>query len=260
MANYYFLAPSLPPLHLEEKPEISFEELRARLEVNLTPSDWEQAKVFGLFIDLSNIRSLLLEESIDPRGNLNEKELDEAVLFQIGLPAYVFDFLNRFSSIQDKVRYFWGLYSLFFSKEAEKAEGFLRDYLIFEKEWRLVATALRAWHLKRDIVSELQFEDPSDPLVAHILAQKDLPDYEPPAEYQELKLLLLSCGSDPWQKNQVLARWRFNKIATLVQDPLFSIDWILAYIAQFLIVDQLHELDEKKGRQILDTYKVKYEK
>ena len=42
MANYYFLAASLPPLVLGEKPDLSFEELSARLSINLTVKDFEK--------------------------------------------------------------------------------------------------------------------------------------------------------------------------------------------------------------------------
>jgi len=256
MSNYYFLAPSLPPLVLGEKPDITFDELRSSLEINLTKADLEKAKVFGLWIDLHNIRSLFLEEAIDPRGNLNEKELDEALLLHDSLPDYVFSFLDQFQSTQDKVKHFWGLISQFFSKEAERHKGFLRAYFTFEKQWRLVSLALKAKTLKRDLLKELQFEDFSDPLVAHISAQKDAPDYDPPPEYQELKALLLACGSDPWKQNIAQIEWRFQKIEESVERPLFSIDWILAYIARFLRVEQLNELDPAKGKAILNTWKV----
>jgi hypothetical protein len=86
MANYFFLAASLPPLVLGQKPDITFDELMNRFEINLTPEDLEKSKVMRRFIDLHNIRSLLLEEPIDPRGNLNEKALDEALLIKNILP------------------------------------------------------------------------------------------------------------------------------------------------------------------------------
>jgi len=254
MANYYFLAASLPPLVLGEKPDLSFEEVASRLSINLQKGDYRKAAVLRRFIDVGNIRSLFLEESVDPRGNMTEKELDEAMLLKDGLPEYVFDFLDRFESVSEKVRNFPGLFSLYFAQEMEKERGFLKDFLEFERSWRLVMLAIRSKEMGRDIVRELQFEDFSDPLVAQILAQKDSEEYDPPPEFSELKEKFLSCGNDPWQQYRTVAKWRFDRIEELVGQPLFSIDWILSYMARLLIAEHWNELDEQKGKMILDAF------
>ncbi|MBI2743482.1 MAG: DUF2764 family protein [Chlamydiales bacterium] len=255
MGNYYFVAASLPPLVLGEKPEVTFEELKARLEINLSKEDLEKTVVLRRIVDLQNIRSLLLEEPIDLRGNLDEQELDEALLIHNILPSYVFDFLDQYETVTERLKHFFGLLSKFFAEETPKQKGFLRKYLAFEHDWRLVMAALRAKELGRDIVHELQFEDFSNTLAAQILAQKDAPVYEPPVEWQELKELILSCGPDPWQRYKVFATWRFKKIEEMVERPLFSIDWILAYMAQLMIVEHWNELDEVRGKMILESLK-----
>jgi len=254
MTNYYYLAASLPPLTIGEKPEISSEELKMRLKINLTKKDMEKAEVFLRYMDLNNIRSLLLEEPIDSRGNLNEKELDEALLIHNILPQYVFDFLDHYETVNERIKYFPGLLVKYFNEEIPHQEGFLKKYLMFERQYRLVLTALRAKQLHTDIMRELQFEDFSDPLVAQILAQKDAESYEPPSEFIELKELLASCGTDPWLKHKLFAEWRFKKIEELVDRPLFSIDWILSYMARLMIVEDWLKLDEKEGKMILETY------
>ncbi len=254
MANYYFTAASLPPLTLGERPELSFEELLGRLEINLTKDDVKQKETFLRYIDLNNIRALFLEEEVDPRGNLNEKQLDEALLLKSGLPLYVFDFLDQFETISEKLRQFSGLFSSFFNEEIPKASGFLKAYFTFEREWKLVMTAIRAKQQGRDVLPELQFEDSSDPLVASILAQKDAETFDPPVEYLSLKEKFLSCGPDPWQQYKVVAEWRFRQIEELVDRPLFSIDWIISYMAQLLLVEHWAELDETKGKMILDAF------
>lgn len=249
MANYYFLAASLPPLTLGEKPDLSFDELKARLEINLTKADAKKAVVFQRFFDLSNIRALYSEDAIDPRGNLSEKELDEALLVQDGLPLYAFDFLERFETAAEKLRFFPGLLAAYFNEESVEQKGFLKSYLGFERAWRLVLLQVRAGQLGRDIAVELQFEDSKDSLVSDILAQK-----EPPVEYADLKEKYLSCGPDPWQQYKVVAQWRMNRIEEIVEQPLFSIDWILSYMARLLIVEQWNELDSGKGKIILEAF------
>jgi hypothetical protein len=240
---------------MRDRPEITFDELMTRLQISLSKEDLEKVKVLRLFIDICNIRSLLIEEEIDPRGNLKEKELDEALLVHALLPDYVFEFLDQFERVPDKIKNFPGLLSLFFNQEIPKQKGFLSAYLTFEREARLVLLALRAKQLGRDVAKELQFEDSTDPLVAHILAQKDAPNYEPPSDYAELKEIFASSYTDPWLENKAFAEYRFKKIGEIAEGKLFSIDQILCYIAQLMIIEDLIELDEEKGNRILDTFK-----
>ncbi|MBS0604432.1 MAG: DUF2764 family protein [Verrucomicrobia bacterium] len=255
MRNYYFVVPSLPPLSVRERPEITFEEFMTRLEISLSKSDLEKTKVLRRFVDIFNIRALLIEETVDPRGNLNEKELDEALLVHAVLPDYVFEFLGQFEKVADKIRNFPGLLAQFFNSEIPKCKGFLRNYLSFERECRLVLVGLRAKQLGRDVARELQFEDPTDPLVAQILAQKDSDSYDPPSEYADLKELIASCYADPWLENKAFAEYRFKKIGEIAEGKLFTIEQILCYMAQLMIIENIIELDEERGNMILDTFK-----
>lgn len=253
MGNYYFLAASLPPLNLGVQPDIAFEELLNRLKINLNKEDYEKSVVLRRYFDLVNIRALLLQEEIDPRGNLNEKELDEALLIKSLLPDYVFDFLDQYETSRERIAHFPELIARFFSEEIPKQKGFLKRFLTFEREWRLVLIGLQAKMAGRDIAKELQFEDFSDPLVAHLLAQKDAESYEPPVEYRELKEKLQTAGNDPWEYYRVLAEFRFNRIEELAGNVLFSIDWILGYMARLIIVEHWNELDEERGKTMLQT-------
>lgn len=255
MGNYYYLAASLPPLEFSQRPEVSFASLKMALELNLSKEDLNKVRLLRLFVDLCNIRPLLQEEEIDPRGNLKEKELEEALLSETVFPDYVFDFLKEHETLSEKIRAFPFLLAKFFQEETPEQEGFLKEFFIFERQWRLVVLALRAKKLKRDLLKELQFEDLHDPFVMQILAQKDTEGYEPPSEYREIKEILESCGPDPWQQNKSLCVYRFNKIQEMISEFPFSIDWILAYLAQLMIIEYWNELDETKGRAILDTLK-----
>lgn len=254
MANYYFLAASLPPLKLGEKPDLSFDHLISRLEINLEKRDVQKMVVFRRWIDLNNIRSLYMEDAIDPRGNLSEKELDQALLLQDDLPEYVFDFLGRFESVQEKLRFFPGLLAAYFREEVSSLDGFLKRYLEFERGWRLVLLGIKAKELGRDLTDELQFEDLKDPLVMDLLAQKDAMTYDPPPEFLALKEKYLACGPDPLLQFKELAKWRFKRIEELAIEPLFSMDWIVSYMAQLLIVEQWNELDPEKGEIILEAF------
>lgn len=255
MANYYFAAASLPSIVLGEKPELSFEELITRLQINLSKKDFQKVEVLRRLVDLENIRQLYLQQPIDSRGNLSEKELDEALLIKDLLPQYVFDFLDQFEEKNEKLRHFFGLISAYFREETPKTNGFLKRYLTFERNLRLVMMGLRVKASGADLTFQLQFEDLSDPIVALILAQKDADSFEPPQDYTDLKERLRLCGNDPWQQFQVVAHYRFEKIDELAGYLLFSIDWILGYVAKLMIAEKWVELDEERGKSIIMKYK-----
>lgn len=255
MRNYYFVVPSLPPLSLQDRPEISFEEFVARLEVSLDRKDLEKSRLIRRFVDVCNLRSLFMEEPIDSHGNLNEKELDEALLTRTGLPSFVFEFLDQFEKVPDKIRFFSGVTARFFREAIPKEKGFLQRYFTFERQWRLVLLALRAKQLGRDLNKELQFEDVTDPFVAQILAQKDMESYEPPLEYLELKELVASSFPDPLEEQKLFAKYRFQKIAEIAENQMFSVDQILSYMTQLMLIENLYALEVEKGKRILDTFK-----
>ncbi len=256
MGNYYYLTSSLPPLEFPVLPEdIGSISLRADLEMNLSEEDKKKVESLYLFVDLSNIKLLFREEEVDPRGNLDEKGLDEALLYQSFFPLYVFDYLQKYETRQERLKNFPTLLAQFFREEAETQTGFIQEYFSFERELRLVLLGFRAKKLHRDLGKELQFEDLADPLVMQILSQKDAEQYEPPAEYKEVKELLDLCGSDPLEQNKAIAGYRFRTIREMGKGNSFSIDFLLAYLAQVMIIEYWNELDKEKGQTILSTFK-----
>ena len=254
MSRYYFLAASLPMLTLGERPHLSFDELQESFLLNLGKKDFEKMRVFLRQADLYNVRALLLGLPFDLRGNFSEGELEEALLVRSFLPAYVFDFLETYETPFQRVEHFHALISRYFHEELAHQKGFLKSYLEFERQWRLVFLGLRAKGAKRDLAKELEHEDPHDPLVQRLLAQKEA--FEPPFEYRDLKEKLISCGADPWEHYKMLALYRFQKIEELITRAAFSFDAILGYTARLLIAENWADLDEKKGREVLHTFNV----
>jgi hypothetical protein len=254
MANYYFLVTAFPPLTLGLNLELTFKELNDLLVLNLTPRDMEKVDQLLWPIDLYNIRAFWLKMPLDDRGRLKAKELEEELLVQEALPDYVIDFLDRYESTEDRLRYFPSLYAALYRDLQPQLSGFLRKYYEFERELRLVLTGLRAKRSGKDLVRELQFEDPTDPLVAEILAQKDSNDFIPPREYEDLKTLFVENSSDPNELNRAILEYRFRKIEEMEEAQDFGIDRVLAYIAKFLLAESLAELDREKGMEQLSQY------
>lgn len=254
MKNYYYIGTILPDLSFDAMPEMSLHDLNDLLRDNLSPHDFKLTETARHLFDISNIRSIWLGEELDPWGNLDENELEEALLNLEGLPDFVYEFLAAYDKKEDRLTHFPQLIATFFQKASkELPKGFLRDYLNFEKELRLVFIPFRAKKLKRDLARELQYEDPEDDLIVQLLSQKDAKEYEPPEKYHDLKVIFEKYADDPLNLRKAIDQYRFNTIENMVDmTDVFSINRILAFMAQLMIVQKWFELDTKRGIEIVD--------
>lgn len=249
MDRYYFAVTSLPPLQFKVAPEISFKEFYDLMEMNLTPSDLEVFHKLLEPLDLYNIKALWLGAPIDDRGTMSAKELEEELLVRDALPPYLIDFLEEYETSEDRLRFFSALYSGMYAQEFK---GFLGWYFSFERDVRLVLTALRAKRIGRDLARELQFEDPKDAKVAQILAQKDAGDYVPPSEYEDLKVLFVENSADPRKLSEMLLKYRFEKVRDWEVQEHFSLDLLIAYAARLLMLESMFRPDAEQTQAVME--------
>lgn len=253
MELYYFLASALPTISLKTKPDLSFEEISFMLEVNLNKRDLDKFILFRRFIDILNLRLLWQNKEIDSRGNLNSKELEDVTLIRDILPFFVFEFLDKYEKLEDRLKYFPFLISSFFKMILKHEEGFLKFYFSFERDYRLVLSALRAKKLRKDIVRELQFEDMTDDLVAYIIAQKDSDVFEPPMKWEKLKTIYKENVENPRKLNLAFLEYKFNKIMEFSEKEPFSINQILAFVANLMIIEDYNKLNVDEGKQLVEN-------
>lgn len=257
MTEYYFIASLLPELQIGHIPALNFKELKMILAENLTKEDRDKIKDFLHFLDYENLRALWNDDPLDKRGNFNKEELSQAILnleWPDGkeFPDYLCDFLQKYRDDEDRVKHFFWLMSRFLDDQIEHQEGFLQQFYRFEKEMRLILVGFRAKQFKKDVTKELQYEDPSDPIVAQILAQKDVKEFEPPYEYRELKSIFEEFGNRPLELQQALWEYYFSVLIEITGNEHFSIDRILGYIARLLVVENWLKLNVQEGLEIVD--------
>ncbi len=251
MTDYYFLGTALPELQLEVPPELSFYELVTLLKENLRSEDLEKATTLRRYYDMLNIEAFWKEQELNHYGNWTSVELEEALLEQAAVPQYLGDFLGTYQS--DRVKHFPQLLAAYFRSEAEETEGFLRDYLALERELRLVMVAFRAKRLNRDVLRELRYEDPEETLIAQIFAQKDAKEFEPPERYEALKPIFEEYADRPDDLHRALLNYRFEKVQEMIGVGMFSIDKILGYLIQVILIEESLHLDQQKGLELVDT-------
>jgi hypothetical protein len=255
--TFYYLTSSLTPLEFGDLADCGFLDLLEKFELSLSHADRKGFRVIRLFYDIENIKKLFLasssSEELDPRGNLNKKQLQEALDQRTFFSSYVFDFLDSYSSAKDRLDNFSKLISEYFRCEAQDAKGFLKTYLNFEREYRLILTAFRAKKLKKNLEQEITFASFKDPMVESILNQKDSPYFEAPMGYEDLQEMLLVCKDKPLYQYRHLAEYRFKKVREMVQDKPFTLDYLMSYAVRICILEDLANLNEIKGNENLNT-------
>lgn len=239
----------MPALILEGNQGITLEEFKELLAENVASSDKE--KIFRLLLlqDLSNIKSLWMNQPIEEEGNFSQKELQEALQVHGIFPEFVYDFLGKYSSDREKVRFFSELLFQFFSREEE---GFLGRYFDFERKVRLILAALRAKDNGIDIQKELQFERMDDPLIASIISQKEMPSFDPPQEWEWLKNIYLEHKQEPLQLHKAIIEARFAWLDEQAEKETFSIEAILIYLAKLYLVESFQRLSQELGKSIME--------
>lgn len=252
MSQYYYLGTYLQPLSIEEAPEIHFEEFDRLLRENLSDHDYRQTIVLRTMYDILNLRSYWKKEPLDPMGTLDENGLEDALITGVGLPDYVYAFRDQHQSLEERLKNFPQLLAEFFRTEIDRSSGFIKKYLQFERELRLVLVAYRAKKMRRDLFKEMQFEDPEEDLIAQILAQKDAPQYEPPEKFEDLKPILIQYENDPLGLERALIQYRLDKIEEFLGLQTFSSDRIYGYLIQLVLLENWNRLDKKKGLEIID--------
>jgi hypothetical protein len=237
--RYFYIGTMLPTLTFDQPSEISYTDFLRLLNDNLNRKDYRQTLVIRRMYDLLNIKSLWQREPLSPYGSLDTNEIHEGLLNQVTFSGYVYNFLDRYESTEERLRHFPSLLSDFFRKEIRGTEGILRDYLKFERELRLVLTAFRARKLGRDLSVELQYENPDEDFIAQLLAQKDAKEFDPPEDYEGLKTIFEKSGNDPLMLQRSLDEYRFNFIEGLVDmADLFSMKRVLVFMLELLIVER----------------------
>lgn len=252
MSYYYFLETALQPLEFPDKPDTDFGFILHLYEENLSESDKKSVNLLRKYIDVLNIRSFYLGYPINNQGCLNQEELAKALEDSEYFSQQIFDVLNQHEENRDKIKHFPSVLKVFYDEHIEKGCEFLKWFFSFEKYSRIILCAFRCKNIKKDILEELSFEDPLDPVVSEVLSQKDSPHFESPSGFEELvELLHLSKGS-PKRQYHDFSEYRFRMIKQHIDMSTFTLDWVLGYLALFMILDEYHNTNPEEGANTLN--------
>jgi hypothetical protein len=251
--KHYFLYSSLPALEIQAKPDIAYPLLLEAFHLNFNEKEKEQLALIQFFVNLNNIYAYLTGGKWNLKGSISIQDLKECLEKKEGLPDYVLDFFAKYEDPKDQKRFFSKVLIDFFHAEHDKHKGFLKEFICFERDLRLVLLAYRVKRSHLDLLRELQFEDFANPLVIDILARKDAAHYDFPFEFKDLKLAIEKAGPNPLKQHFAIAEYRFRHYAPFLEEDPFSIDSLLAYFVQYMILDDYHGLSVDEGKELLDS-------
>ena len=252
MQNYYFLANELPKLEIDSAPVVSFPDLMTLYLENLNLADLEEVKTIRLYTDIVNVGRLLEKELIDIRGNFPENDLKENLLTGEGFPAYVLDFFSAHQTDGDRLKALPLLLSTYFNVEGKK-KGVAAELISFEKNLSLFLVGYRAFRMSKSLDKVLAFEDKDDTTVADLLAKKDYSQFDATGEFKELGRLLLEAQGEPDKENIAIAEFRFNYYTNYQFGNPFSIKFLLPYMMQLMIIEDLYLQNDQMGALILNS-------
>ena len=252
MPGLFFLVPSLPPLTQGEVPKLRFNDFLILCRANLGRKEYEQLSKILLLADIENLRSLHLKNPWDPTGSLDKVELEGVMQEKSGIPKYFIDFLDEYDTKGAQIKHFPRLVSEYFKCEEKGTDGFLKTYLDFARKFRLILAAIRCKKLGRPVEEELRYESTSSPLVAHILAQKDADNYEPPEEFEELKRIFSEHFQDPTALSFELIRYQWEFVVENTINEPFTLDYVLGYCVLLGLHEKAFSLDQNLSQEILE--------
>jgi hypothetical protein len=254
MAAYYFFDTLLPPLQLGKPLEMGWAEFCELAAQNLSPFDRKQLSFLRLWYDLQNLRPLWLEQSLQPFGNLDQEGLEAALVTGELCPPLVDDFLAEFKEKQQRLEHLPELLTQYLELLRTSKKGFLRWLGEFERQLRLVLVALRARAQGLDLVQAFQFEDPRDPFVAYLIAQRGNERIVAPLGFEEVERLWLAFQSEPMELALGLLGFKIASIEEAFRDRRFTADHILGYAQRLILIEQLGLGDLRKSQAVVSGW------
>jgi len=243
MHCYFFVSAALPRLFIDQPSKISFQEVLDLIDLNFTKKDKKITFQMREIFDIFNLQRIMYGYTLSPFGNYNKEQLED-LLHQQYLPEYIFDFFTTYQNLEDRKKHFPKLMAQFYQEKIEKS-GFLHRFYSLLHEFNLMQAAFRAKQLKRNLETELKYEDANEWKVAFLLSQKESPSLTPFDGFEPLVSILELHKENPKTLFLEVNKFLFNKLDEL-KTHTFGKEYIYIYIAKLMIVENLYKAAVKE--------------
>ena len=252
--NYYCLISGLPDIVLEQsKAPFTLSELIDELHQSLHPEDFHLVELILLPYENSNLRDLAgrTDAPWHPWGKHSREELEEKLREPGLLPAYQYRFYQAFKGetpLWQGMSWENQLTRLYYDFVMEETSGFLRAWFSFERSLKnlLVAWNCRAFHLPPE--GQLIGDDE----VTQALLKSHARDFGLSKDLELVDKVLHALERDDLlEREKAIDRIKWNYLDALNTFNYFSIEVVLGYLLQFLMLDRWLRLDPEKGERII---------
>ncbi len=253
--NYYYLVAGLPDILLDER-KVSFTiiELKQELKYHLHPKDYQLVEYLFLQFDNINFLNTLLkkEAEFNPLGNYSESFFSEEIKDPEKLPDYMKKFLEAYRnetplfpdlSLENQLTW------LYFDYMLEQKNEFIRHWF----------TALRNVSNIFAIYNSRKF---GLNIENHMIGDYDLTEAAKKTTAKDFGLASELTHIDEiigiFENNDILEqelsidlmKWKFlNNLNTF---NYFTIETILAFVIEFMMVDRWSKLDTSQSKKMFN--------
>jgi hypothetical protein len=250
--DYFYLVSSLPEMVLDQsRAPFSMVEFVAQLEEALEPADFEQVRLLLRPHDNQNLLRLLEKdgEGWDPLGQFSEKEMQDCLNTESGLPDYMHRFYQAYQNEQPiNPEQSWAnqLTALYYETGLKETDRFLHDWLVFERDLRNILTA---WNIRHyDLNGEGQLMGSGE--IIEMLQKSRARDFGMGTEYPYLHKLLNELERDDLMaREKAIDRVQWNYIDEQLTFHYFTIEVVLGYLLHLRMLQRWLSLDQQAGQE-----------
>lgn len=255
--DYFYLISSLPEMVLDQsRAPYTMVDFVAQLEEALEPDDFKLVRILLRPHDNRNLLLLLGEQSgdWDTLGQFSEAEMQEALKAENGLPEYMHRFYRAYQSeqpIHPEQSWTNQLSGLYYWAALRQTEGFLHDWLVFERGLRNI---LAAWNIRHyALQGEGQLIGQGENIEA--LKKSRARDFGLGTDYPYLpKLLNQLEREDLMIREKDIDRVQWNYIDEQLTFHYFSIEVVLGYLLQLRMLQRWLSLDPQAGQERVRSF------
>ena len=250
--NYYCLIAGLPDIHVDQKKiPFSLIELKQELQYQLHPKDYQLVEYLFLPYDNINFLNILQknEAEFNPLGNYSESFFMDEIKEPENLPGYMKKFLEAYReenpmhpnlSLENQLTW------LYFDFMLEQKNQFLRDIFTTIRDINNIFTVYNArkfgMNIENQMIGNYELTEAAKKTTSKDfgMASEITPIDEIIGIYENNDILEQEMSID-------LLKWRhMNDLNTF---NYFTIEFILAYVLKFIIVERWSNLDPDQSKK-----------
>ncbi len=252
--NYYFLIAGLPEIVLEQsKAPFSLSELVEELRANLHSDDFALVELILLANDNQNFLSLLQKKAAPWRTPccFTEASLEAGLKQPETLPFYLQQFYEDFKNqtpLLPGMSWENQLAARYYDYALARTEEFLHQWFTFEQQLRNVLARWNVRQFKLPVVQPLVGQNDVTEMLERSQSRdfglaKDLPFVE--------KLLTALERGNLLEREKAIDRIRWNYLDELRTFHYFSVEVVLAYLLQFMILQRWLRFNAEQGVRLI---------